>query len=107
MVVPMTPGEAEEGQTTRTTQSPTADGTVGYDLVIGDLVEPFGKGKSSDFIFHLTPRTNSSARAGVGWETDITFSHPDDGIRPFFVRHRNAQRSWLASSHRVELDLRN
>ena len=57
---------------------PTSTGSYGYDLFIGDLVDPYGNGTSSDFIFKVKPYTieKSYKRLSV----DITFSSPDDGI---------------------------
>ena len=42
---------------------------MGYDLVVGDLVRPYGDGETSDFIFHVVPKI-FYGRTGI----DITFS---------------------------------
>jgi len=58
---------------------PISRGKVGYDLVVGDFVAPYGRGEIKDFIFHIS-----------GSKIDITFSGKRDGIQPFFVQNRYA-----------------
>lgn len=73
------------------TQFPLSEGTIGYDLMVGDFVEPYGGGSVKDFIFHIPPNKKS--------RINITFSNKGDGIQPFFVQNRNAQESRLKSNH--------
>lgn len=49
---------------------------IGFDLIIGDLVTPYGAGEINDFVFHYKGN----------YLTNITFSNKQDGIQPFFVR---------------------
>ena len=60
---------------------PVFDTPVGYDLLQGDWVAPYGKGTVKDFLFTMTCRdegpTNSEARYV------LTFSNPGDGIQVF------------------------
>ena len=66
---------------------------VGFDLMVGDWVEPYGKGKISDFIFHfeIAPTTwitnfygnRPAPRALNDWKRIITFSNDGDGIQTF------------------------
>jgi len=73
------------------TAFPISEGSVGYDLMAGDFVEPYGSGKVKDFIFHIPPNKQSNI--------NITFSNIGDGIQPFFVQNRDAQESRLKSDH--------
>lgn len=68
------------------TNFPKSEGTVGYDLVAGDFVYPYGSGKIKDFIFHISYSN-----------INITFSNKDDGIQPFFVKNRYTAKSELIS----------
>ncbi len=54
---------------------------VGYDLIVGDYVSPYGRGKVSDFIFMV----NYKGQQNKGQESsvEITFSNPRDGLIEF------------------------
>lgn len=66
---------------------------VGFDLMVGDWVEPYGKGKTSDFIFHfeIAPTTwitnfygsKPIPKALNDWKRIITFPNDGDGIQTF------------------------
>jgi hypothetical protein len=59
---------------------PSIHGSYGYDLMIGDLVNPFGKGQVADFIFAV----RTVERFGrQDLDPDITFSSPTDGIQRY------------------------
>lgn len=60
---------------------PVTEGPMGFDLEVGDWVAPFGKGKTSDFIFTLEGRFTSIR----DYEQRFTlrFSRPLDGIMSF------------------------
>jgi hypothetical protein len=66
---------------------PEVDQWVGYDLVIGDWVEPHGRGLVGDFLF----RGRSSFEDVDNWyrEGSLSFSNPEDGIQPVFLRNRS------------------
>jgi hypothetical protein len=58
---------------------PITDESVGYDLMLGDWVTPYGKGQVADFVFMMKRRV-------IDWkdfETHLLliFSNPSDGIR--------------------------
>lgn len=59
---------------------PVVDSPVGYDLMIGDWVAPYGKGKVADFVFTLKRRVAN----WKDFETHLLllFSNPLDGIQP-------------------------
>jgi hypothetical protein len=59
---------------------PTLDKPIGFDLVKGDWVAPYGNGSSSDFIFN-------AQRRFVDWQDfdssfKLTFSNDGDGLAP-------------------------
>lgn len=61
---------------------PRTDGTpLGFDLEVGDWVAPFGKGKSSDFIFTVGGYFNSLN--DFNDSLTLNFSNRGDGIIPF------------------------
>jgi hypothetical protein len=78
-----------------TPRLPSLNGSYGYDLIEGDLVEPYGSGKVSDLIFHVSPKDHTKDKKNDSRNIlfDITFSNKDDGIQPLFVQYRNAQSS--------------
>jgi hypothetical protein len=53
---------------------PVKDKPVGYDLMVGDWVAPYGKGSTSDFLFSRDSKTNSNTLR-------ILFSNSGDGIQ--------------------------
>lgn len=60
---------------------PVFDRPVGYDLLQGDWVAPYGKGMVKDFIFTMTCRFESMTNAEARYV--LTFSNPGDGIQIF------------------------
>ena len=78
---------------------PNVSDTFGYDLVLGDLVDPFGKGQVADFV--LKVQSNASPRE---LELDVTFSDSSDGIQVFFRDDRYAVLSELHSPHLAPKD---
>ena len=62
---------------------PIADKPIGFDLVIGDWVAPYGNGGRSDFIFKVQRRF-------VDWQDfessfKLTFSNNGDGLAPLII----------------------
>jgi hypothetical protein len=53
----------------------------GYDLIVGDWVAPFGKGKTADFIFEMTGYWNSAQ--DYDSVLVLTFANALDGIQSF------------------------
>lgn len=74
---------------------PKTEGIVGYDLVAGDFLPPYGIGEKTDLIFHV------SSKAGHRLQ-DITFSNDDDGIQPFLIDSRFGLSS-LSAGHTAPL----
>lgn len=70
---------------------PNSVGAFGYDLVVGDLVKPYGIGEINDLIFHVAP-ADIVKNKKRDLSFDITFSNKGDGIQTYFVQYRNAQR---------------
>jgi hypothetical protein len=64
---------------------PATDAPIGFDLVQGDWVQPFGKGVQSDFIFKLTRRYVD--RRDFDASLELTFSNEGDGIQPVYAPH--------------------
>jgi hypothetical protein len=56
---------------------------VGFDLMVGDWVEPYGNGIKTDMIF----TANLEKRSEKDWDSKliVSFSNPGDGIQPFSV----------------------
>ena len=54
---------------------------IGFDLVVGDWVSPFGKGNHADLIFEA----NIDKRAENNWDSKliVSFQNPGDGIQSF------------------------
>lgn len=63
------------------------DTPIGYDLEIGDLVVPYGSGKTADFIFSM----HAAERAYTDYECNftLTFSNELDGIQEFYFDPKN------------------
>lgn len=57
----------------------------GYDFVVGDYVYPIGKGIVSDLLItHTYTKTDYWT---YDFNIDISFSNPEDGLIPFFIKH--------------------
>jgi hypothetical protein len=57
---------------------PVLEQAIGFDLVMGDWVKPFGKGEVSDFIFHAERWMRETNR--VAGRLKLRFANPDDGL---------------------------
>ena len=62
---------------------PELDKAIGFDLMAGDWVSPYGKGKVSDFIFTVIKEYKKDQDYQV--DVSLTFSGSFDGIYPFPV----------------------
>ncbi len=60
---------------------PKQNESVGYDLIIGDWVTPYGKGIISDFIFFV--ELNKINEDNFDYKLTVKFSNTGDGIIPF------------------------
>jgi len=61
---------------------PVLDQPVGYDLAVGDWVEPYGKGKIGDFLIQI--KRYYKDRDNFYYEFLVMFSNDGDGIQPTF-----------------------
>ncbi|HEY5747868.1 MAG TPA: hypothetical protein VIU12_17465, partial [Chryseolinea sp.] len=59
---------------------PTVGQPVGFDLIVSDWVNPYGKGKTSDFIF-LLDKDYTSINLPFQVTLTIRFANEDDGIQ--------------------------
>ena len=60
---------------------PAFEVPVGFDLVIGEWVAPYGKGKTSDLVF--TAHLQQRSKKDYDYELAVTFSNAEDGLQPF------------------------
>jgi hypothetical protein len=57
---------------------PAVNRAVGYDLLVGDWIEPFGTGKTADFIIEVLKRALIISNDFM--RLRLTFSNPKDGL---------------------------
>ena len=57
---------------------PEKGSDIGFDLQIGDWVNPYGQGEKSDFIFHYTGYVNDFFN--YSGELNVSFSNAEDGM---------------------------
>jgi hypothetical protein len=62
---------------------PETDKPIGFDLMVGDWVAPYGKGISSDFIFQAQRRWVS--RNDFDATVNVIFPHRGDGLAPVSI----------------------
>jgi hypothetical protein len=62
---------------------PAMDKPIGFDLIQGDWVQPFGKGQNSDFVFKLTRRFEN--RRDFDATLELSFSNAGDGIQSVYA----------------------
>jgi hypothetical protein len=77
---------------------PVLNKPIGYDLMIGDWVGPYGKGTTTDILF-----AENHTNANSGYTFAVSFPNPGDGIQGF-TRDWNLGVSGLLSSHEAPLD---
>ena len=78
-------------------QPPENGKPVGYDLMIGDWVGPYGKGINTDIIF--TREYNKKSLQDYDYKLTVSFPKAEDGIQEFPVQYKNMEGSALRSSH--------
>jgi len=78
---------------------PVYDRPAGFDLMVGDWVAPYGKGRADDIIF--TARRQKRAEDDSDYTLTVTFPKTGDGIREFSVPavHFPTEGSQLRSPH--------
>jgi len=62
---------------------PVFNQPVGYDLMVGDWVGPYGKGVTTDIIFF--GKLDQKSRNDFDYKLTVSFPEPDDGIQEFVV----------------------
>ena len=71
---------------------PAEDQSVGFDLMVGDWVAPYGKGGTSDFLFKFESKPEPEVPPREIRPFDVTltltFSNDGDGIQSVFVPQR-------------------
>jgi hypothetical protein len=83
------------------TNVPALDKPVGFDLMAGDWVAPYGKGTKTDIIF----TAHTEKRSEFDWDSKLTvsFPNPGDGIQefdaPVLLQDATMGQSDLRSSH--------
>ena len=77
---------------------PVFNKPIGYDLMAGDWVAPYGKGITGDFLF-----TENHADAKSQYTFTVSFPNPSDGIQGF-TRDWNQGVSDLLSAHEAPVD---
>ena len=76
---------------------PVVNVPVGYDLIAGDWVAPYGKGQNTDIIF--TRQLNKTSKHDYQDKMTVSFSNLGDGIQEFQVPYKIMQGSTLRSPH--------
>ncbi|HWY31191.1 MAG TPA: hypothetical protein VNX46_10570 [Candidatus Acidoferrum sp.] len=77
---------------------PVFNKAIGYDLMAGDWVAPYGKGVTTDFQF-----SENHTDAKSGYTFTVSFPHPGDGIQGV-TRDWNSGVSGLVSLHEAPID---
>lgn len=83
------------------TDPPILGQPVGYDLMIGDWVTPYGKGASADIIFQNSAYRKSGA--DYEYKVKVTFPNSGDGIQVYAIPDAETG-SGLRSPHEAPLD---
>lgn len=80
---------------------PVFDKPVGYDLIVGDWVGPYGKGVSADILF--TGHFENQGDNRSNYTLTVSFPNPGDGIQGY-TRDWNQGVSGLISAHEAPPD---
>jgi len=75
--------------------------SIGYDLMAGDWVAPYGQGANTDIIF--TEDFNKQARSDYDYKLTVSFPKAGDGIQEFTVPD-SEKNSGLRSPHEAPAD---
>jgi hypothetical protein len=88
------------------THVPALDKAVGFDLMAGDWVSPYGRGVNSDILF--TGHFNKGANGESDFTLTVSFPNPGDGIQEFdapaLIQDAKTGQSDLRSSHEAPMD---
>jgi len=77
---------------------PVFDKPAGFDFMIGDWVEPYGKGNRTDIMF--TGHLDQRSRLDYDYKLTVSFPNKGDGIQTF-ATPQNHQNSLLRSPHQA------
>lgn len=80
---------------------PAFNEPVGYDLIVGDWVAPYGKGLTTDIIF--TGKLNKKSKNDFDYKLTVSFPNVGDGIQEF-SRPDVEKGSSLRSPHEAPAD---
>jgi hypothetical protein len=83
-------------------EPPVDDKPVGYDLMVGDWVGPYGKGINTDIVF--TREYHRKSLQDYDYKLTVSFPKADDGIQEFPVPYKNMEGSALRSLHEAPAD---
>lgn len=85
------------------THVPDLDKPVGYDLMVGDWITPYGRGIQADFLFAAHFETNNDES---DFTLTVSFPNQMDGIQEFNVPkyYLNGQGSTLRSAEEAPID---
>jgi hypothetical protein len=78
-------------------QPPDNGKPIGYDLMVGDWVAPYGKGINPDILF--TREYNRRSLQDYDYKLTVSFPKAGDGIQEFSVPYKNMEGSALRSPH--------
>jgi hypothetical protein len=67
---------------------PEMNKKIGFDLMVGDWVAPYGKGLTPDFIFEAEKQYQGSPNKPFEAKFTLTFSNEDDGIQSVIASPR-------------------
>ena len=81
---------------------PVFNEPVGYDLMVGDWVSPYGKGITADMIYF--GKLNRKSKNDFDYELTVSFPKPGDGIQEFTVPDTE-KGSGLRSPHEASENL--
>jgi hypothetical protein len=80
-------------------EPPTNGKPVGYDLMVGDWVGPYGKGVTTDILF--TREYNRKSLQDYDYKLTVSFPKAGDGIQELPVPNKNMEGSALRSPHQA------
>jgi len=83
-------------------QPPDNGKPIGYDLIVGDWVAPYGKGINPDILF--IREYNRKSLQDYDYKLTVSFPKAGDGIQEFQVPYKNMEGSALRLPHEAPAD---
>jgi hypothetical protein len=80
---------------------PVFDKPVGFDLMVGDWIAPYGKGLSADILF--TGHLDKMSDGALDYTLTVSFPNTGDGIQEFKISELE-QTSALRSAHEAPIE---